>query len=180
MTTPKRVSPFQEIDPWSSEDLIAKRRNLPHLEVPGATYFVTFRSILTLLPVARDLIVEEIRGCDGKNIELDAAVAMPDHVHLLFRLFERENLSRVLKLIKGRSGRRINQVLKRRGKLWIEESFDRIVRNEAELEEKIEYIRCNPVKRGLVYHPEDYGWLVVKRSVEIKDTQTKVCAPLKT
>jgi REP element-mobilizing transposase RayT len=165
MTTSKRVWPFQEVDPWSSEDLIAKRRNLPHLEVSGATYFLTFRSILMLPPAARDLIVEEIRGCDGKNIELDAAVAMPDHVHLLFRLFEPENLSRVLKLIKGRSGRRINQVLKRRGKLWVEESFDRIVRNEAELEEKIEYIRNNPIKRGLVDSSAAYKWLVVNREV---------------
>ncbi|WP_304823538.1 hypothetical protein [Candidatus Binatus sp.] len=28
---------FQAIDPWKSEGLVFKRRNLPHVEVPGAS-----------------------------------------------------------------------------------------------------------------------------------------------
>jgi hypothetical protein len=32
------------------------------------------------------------------------------------------------------------------------------------LEEKLEYIRQNPVRRGLVGTPEDYPWLWVESS----------------
>jgi len=42
-----------------------------------------------------------------------------------------------------------------------DESFDHVIRH-AELEEKLEYIRQNPVKRGLVDHPDGYKWLLIK------------------
>ncbi|HEY6421395.1 MAG TPA: transposase, partial [Candidatus Binataceae bacterium] len=134
---------FQAIDPWKSEDLVFKRRNLPHLEVPGATYFVTFRCCakIALPPEARDLVMAAIRACDRTSIDLDAAVVMPNHVHAIFRLIDTHKLGNVLQRIKGRSARQINQVLKTDGAVWMDESFDHIIRHEAELQEKIEYIR---------------------------------------
>ena len=77
---------FEPVDPWASEDLVFKRRNLPHLSVPGATYFVTFRSRILLPPNARDLLIAPLRDFTERHIDLDAAVVMPDHVHLVFRL----------------------------------------------------------------------------------------------
>ena len=156
---------FEAIDPWKSECLAVRRRNLPHLEVPGATYFVTFRSRSTSeLPAqARHLALAAILECDQKSIDLDAAVIMPDHVHLIFRLIEPYELSLVLQRIKGRSARQINQMLKREGSVWTDESFDHVIRHPAELEEKLEYIRQNPVKRALVKHPDSYEWLFIKR-----------------
>lgn len=76
-TTPDLV----DVDPWKSEDLVLRRRNLPHLEVPGATYFVTFRSNVLLPAGARDVVLGEILGCEGTCLELIEAVVMPDHVH---------------------------------------------------------------------------------------------------
>jgi hypothetical protein len=35
-------------------------------------------------------------------------------------------------------------------------------RHAAELEEKLEYISQNPVKRGLTSYPDRYEWLVIK------------------
>jgi REP-associated tyrosine transposase len=161
---------FQPVDPWKSEDLIYTRRNLPHLEVRGATYFVTFRCqrYVQLPNRARDLIMAAIEACDGKSIDLDAVVVMPDHAHAVFRLIEPHRLSAVLRLIKGRSARQVNHLLPQKHRLkpvplWMQESFDHIVRDEAELEEKIEYIRLNPVRLGLVAKPEEYRWLVVRR-----------------
>jgi REP element-mobilizing transposase RayT len=123
---------------------------------------VTFRSTILLPPGARDLIVIEIHNSARRHIDLDAAVVMPDHVHMIFRLLDDEKLSRVLKLIKGRAARSINHLLRRQGRLWIEESFDHVIRYEAELEEKTEYVRQNPVKKSLVIRPEDYKWLIVR------------------
>ncbi len=86
-----------------------------------------------------------IQASDRKSIDLDAAVVMPDHVHAIFRIIEPYMLSQVLQQMKGRSARQINQILKRDGSLWLVESFDHIIRHAKELEEKIEYIRQNPV-----------------------------------
>ena len=103
----------------------------------------------------------EIRDVAGSSIHSDAAVVMPDRVHLIFRLFHEQNLSSVLKQIKGRAARNINRLLNRQGRLWIEESFDHIIRNTEELEEKIAYVMLNPVKKGIVACPADYKWLLV-------------------
>jgi REP element-mobilizing transposase RayT len=157
---------FEAIEPWKSEYLVVRRRNLPHLAVPGATYFVTFRSRsgVELAAQARDAVISAILECDQKNIDLDAAVVMHDHVHLIFRLIEPCELSHALRLIKGRSARRINQLLKQRGSVWSDESFDHIIRQAMELEEKLEYIRQNPVKRGLVDRADGYKWLLIKKN----------------
>jgi len=45
-----------------------------------------------------------------------------------------------------------------------QESFDHIIRYEAELEEKIQYVKQNAVAKGLVNRPEDYKWLFCKVS----------------
>ncbi len=155
---------FEPIDHWTSVELAVSRRNLPHLEVPGATYFITFRccSKIELPPEARDLVIAAIQACDRNSIDLDAAVVMPDHVHLIFRLINRYKLSDVLQRIKGRSARQINQMLDSEGSVWRDESFDHIIRHAAELEEKIEYIRQNPVKKGLVDRSDRYKWLFVR------------------
>jgi REP element-mobilizing transposase RayT len=97
-----------------------------------------------------------------KSIDLDAAVVMPDHVHTILRVLDGYTLSQVLQRIKGQSSRQINQILQRRGAVWLVESFDHIIRHAAELEEKIEYIRRNPAKQGLEDSPGGYRWLFLK------------------
>jgi REP element-mobilizing transposase RayT len=152
------LSDFQPLDPWKSSDVVVRSRKLPHLEVAGATYFVTLRchSTFQLPPQARGLVMTVIQEQHHKTIDLDAAVVMPDHVHAIFRVIEPYTLSQVLQQIKGRSARQINRILGRQGRAWLVESFDHIVRHAAELEEKLEYIRQNPVKRGLTSYPDRY------------------------
>jgi REP element-mobilizing transposase RayT len=154
---------FGPIDPWRSEHLTINRRNLPHLAVPGATYFITFRAKAELSPTARDVVFANICACDQQTIDLEAAVVMADHVHLMFRLIHPYRLSQVLQRIKGRSARQINRLLRSQGSVWSDESFDHIIRRAEELEEKLEYVRQNPVSRGLVASPDGYRWLVIKR-----------------
>jgi len=108
------------------------------------------------------VVFATISACNQTSIDLDAAVVMPDHAHLIFRLIEPYRLSQVLQRIKGRSARQINRILKSEGSVWSDESFDHIIRHAKELAEKLEYVRQNPVKRGLVDHPEGYGWLFIK------------------
>ena len=61
--------------------------------------------------------------------------------------------------LKGFTARQINDLLGREGPVWLDERFDRIVRDEAELIEKWNYIRVNPVKKGLSESPEEWDAL---------------------
>jgi REP element-mobilizing transposase RayT len=116
----------------------------------------------SFLPQARDLVMAVLREQYGRTIDLDAAVVMPDHVHAIFRVIEPYALSQVLQRIKGRSSMQINLILNRRGRVWLVESFDHIIRHGQELAEKLEYIGQNPAKQGLEDNPGSYKWLFVK------------------
>jgi REP element-mobilizing transposase RayT len=96
--------------------------------------------------------------------DLDAAVIMPEHVHLpLTPLSDEEGwpypLPIILKRIKGVSARSVNKLLATSGAVWQEESFDHVLRTNESLEQKREYIRQNPVRRNLAPTPEEYRWL---------------------
>jgi REP element-mobilizing transposase RayT len=155
---------FEPLDPWRSTELNRRDRNLPHLEVPGATYFITFRCLpeKRLSEKAKDLVMAGILSLDGQSISLDATVVMDDHVHLVFRLTGTLPLSKVLQRVKGGSARKINQMLGSKGSIWMDESFDHVIRNDADLEDKLEYIRQNPVTKGLVHMSSDYRWLYLR------------------
>ena len=64
----------------------------------------------------------------------------------------------ILRLIKGATAREANKILNRRGAFWQHESYDRVVRDEKELNRIIWYTINNPVKAGLVKNAEDWKW----------------------
>jgi len=84
---------------------------------------------------------------------------MPDHVHILITPYAEWTLDRIMRRIKGVSSRQINLVLNRRGPLWQDESFDRILRSTEDVRKTGEYIAQNPVRKGLVEHEDEYRWL---------------------
>ncbi len=142
------------------------RRRLPHYQKDNRPLFVTFRTLKTieLSPEARTLALQHCLHDHGKTIQLHAAVIMPDHAHLLFTpLRDRDGwtfvLPEILRAIKGASARSINLLNESCGPVWQDESFDHVLRGDESLQETIEYIRQNPVRRGLVEKPEDYRWL---------------------
>jgi REP element-mobilizing transposase RayT len=147
------------------------RRMLPHYQKAGRALFVTFCK-LTPAPftaAARDVILEHCLHDHGKRYQLHAAVIMPEHVHLLLTHLCNEEgwpfgLPATLKLIKGASARSVNKLIGCNGPVWQEESLDHILRSQDSLAEKLEYIRQNPVRRGLVKKPEDYRWLWVEQN----------------
>jgi len=116
---------------------------------------------------ARDVILRHCLHDHGRKIRLHAAVVMPDHVHLLLTPLRDEQgwpygVAAILKLIKGTSARSVNQLLRVSGPVWQEESFDHVLRSDESFAEKLEYIRQNPVRRGLVDRPEEYRWLWIE------------------
>jgi putative transposase len=138
-------------------ELKITKRNLPHWTMDGAIYFVTFRTKTGMLSFEeQEIVFRHIKRGNKKFYVLIAVVVMPDHVHLIFRPFKKYTLIRVMKGIKGVSARLINEDRNMRGTVWQDESYDRIIRNEEELQQKIRYMSLNPVKAELVEKPEDY------------------------
>lgn len=147
-------------------ELIVRRRHLPHWTLQGSTYFATFRLAGgELAAPERRIVIDHLTHGDPEFYTLIAAVVMPDHVHVLLRPNESIELSRVMKGVKGVSARLLNAHRGRRGRVWQAESFDRIVRDHAELDEKLHYMLNNPVKAGLVSDGWKYdGWLCCERT----------------
>ena len=144
------------------------RRRLPHYQRDDRPLFVTFRTRarFQLSPQARTLALQHCLRDDGKTIQIHAVVIMPDHAHLLFTAMRDADgwtfaLPEILRAIKGSSARSINRLSGRTGAVWQDEFFDHVLRGDESLRETIEYIRQNPVRKGLVEKPEDYQWLWV-------------------
>lgn len=169
------------------------RRNLPHWEQPGSFYFITFRTNknFVLPEETRNIVIDSIKYHNGKKYALYACLIMPDHVHLILQSLEKDkdsyySIAEIMHSIKSYSAKEIIKLLRDTGlkpgtlgtgetpvvpipvplTIWLDENFDRIIRNEKEYLEKMNYIVNNPLKKGLVEKPEDYKWLYVKGWIE--------------
>jgi putative transposase len=145
------------------------RRNLPHWQQPGSVYFITWRlkGDGFLSPEEKTTILNSILYWDKVKWNVHAAVVMPNHVHVITQPLAPPdggayNLSEIVRSVKTFIARTINAQKKVRGALWQDERYDRIIRDEAELLQKWQYLRNNPVERGLAANPEDYAWLYEK------------------
>jgi carbamoylphosphate synthase large subunit/REP element-mobilizing transposase RayT len=191
---------FRGLD--ADRDIRRSRRNLPHWEQDGTTYFVTFRladavpaelaaewreelqtwrqfhpepwdtktahdyqkrffhdreqwldqghGTCTLRnPAVSESVAEALRHFDGERYHLDVFVVMPNHVHALVQPLPGYSLKDITRSWKSFTAREINKRVGRSGALWMEESFDRIVRNSDELARYRNYIISNPEKSGL-------------------------------
>jgi REP element-mobilizing transposase RayT len=72
---------------------------------------------------------------------------MNDHVHLLVQPKPEWRLEQLVHSWKCFSARALQRERGRTGSIWQDEYFDRIVRDDDELAEKLAYILHNPVKR---------------------------------
>ena len=87
---------------------------------------------------------------------LHAYVIMPNHLHLILKQLSDHTLARIMHTLKGSSAYAINKMLNRTGRFWQTENFDHLIRDDASLHEKWDYIKENPVKARLVDKAEDY------------------------
>lgn len=165
------------------------RGRLAHVEEGGRTYFLTFAAIRgnKLSLSERQIVLASCRHGHPGQWFLHGAVVMPDHVHMLLtpqRIKncagegtrapnrapdqEREewmSLGEIVKGIKSVTTRRINQARGiKQGSVWMEEYYDRLVRDGEDFRVKLRYLSWNPVKRGLVKTPQDWDALWIMES----------------
>ena len=128
----------------------------------------------------RDIVVDSLRYCQlNKNLQVFAFVIMSNHVHLIansgtgelsatLRDFKKYTSKAILQQVaEGRESRRewmLNRfefAASRHGRndryqLWTHENHAEIIYSDKFLFQKMDYIHQNPVRAGIVEHPEEY------------------------
>jgi len=156
-----RIPPNQWVQPIA--EFTATRQNLPHLQLRGSWYASESNTWngLVLTEEQRDKVFHAIHYRAGTKYDLEAAVVMPTHVHLIIHPLPKSekgyySLPEIFHSIKSYTANYYKM------QLWQDENYDHIIRNEKDFFEKLYYLINNPVEAGLVARPEDYRWLFYK------------------
>jgi putative transposase len=146
---------------------------------PGATYFFT----VNLAERKSRLLVDNVDNLkasishvkENHPFAIDAMVAMPDHLHVLWTLPEDDHdFSTRWNLIKGGFSRRITkgerisasrQSKGERG-IWQRRFWEHLIRDDDDFESHVNYIHYNPVKHGFVKRPSDWPYSSIHRYIK--------------
>jgi REP element-mobilizing transposase RayT len=95
---------------------------------------------------------------------MHGVIVMPDHVHIVLTPLRDSQgstfgMAEIMNGIKGASAHSVNNAIKRKGSVWQDESYDRILRRDESVEDVVTYVCENPIRRGLVAKVDDYPWL---------------------
>ncbi len=100
-----------------------------------------------------------LEECKEKHLfKLFLYVLMPNHVHLLLRTSEEEDLSvsRIMHFLNSRYSKYFNKRHERSGHLLQGRFFSELIEEDAHLVELTRYIHLNPVRAGLAKNAGDY------------------------
>ena len=150
-----------------------------NISLEGYAYFVTTKikdyiRVFETKPYF-DIIIENLNFYRNKfGFRLWAYVIMPEHMHLMIRLADKCDLSKIMEEFKRYTSKQILTQLKEDKKFHLiklfaitnprkekhivwEEGFRGLgISSERVFNIKMNYIHNNPVKRGFVKEPEDY------------------------
>jgi REP element-mobilizing transposase RayT len=133
------------------------RRVLPHWRAAGEVQHVVWRLARGQCPLTgeeRRLIVDALKHFDGDRYVLVAYAVMDDHVHVVLNTGD----SRLEKLVHSWKSFTAHALVARgrTAPIWQWEYYDRLVRDDQELEITVLYVVHNPIQRW----PDlkDYAW----------------------
>ena len=86
---------------------------------------------------------------NGIRYDLIAWCIMPNHVHVVVHPKAGFDLSGILHSWRSFTATKANQLLRRRGQFWQPESYDHLIRDQADLENQVRYVEENPFKAML-------------------------------
>ncbi len=95
------------------------------------------------------IVEDSLLHFDGERYILDEYVIMPNHVHVLLSPLDKYDLAKILHSLKSFTAHEINKKLDLHGSIWMDESYDHIVRSLEQLEFYRKYITENPSKARL-------------------------------
>lgn len=95
------------------------------------------------------IVADALKYFDGTRYQLFAWCIMPNHVHVILQPLGQHALRDILHSWKSFTAHQANIILKRKGPFWREESYDHLIRDEAELWHAMEYVWNNPESAGM-------------------------------
>ncbi len=135
---------------------------------PGRTWYFTLKLAdekSNLLTRHASLLAESSRDVEGLYpFDAIAAVILPNHMHLIWTLPEDDlDYGRRISHLRSGFARRIldKELLppqKRDPALWHKRFWDYQIRDLVDLERHIGYMHGNPVRHGLVSHPDKWRY----------------------
>ena len=138
------------------------RLDLETYAVPGTVWHVSTTTVGRMPafdnPEMAAIAAESLRfQCTKANADLLVYCVMPDHVHLVVTITERDLIS-ILHDFKSYTG----HVWKRRTgqkRLWQESFHDHGVRRSESMDDLVKYVVENPQEAGLVSDWREYPWI---------------------
>lgn len=123
------------------------------------TYFVAFDEYLDkyesgkhylAIPEIAEINKQAIHHYEEKYYQLICYCIMSNHIHLIIKLRDdAPDLSKIMQSIKRFTARESNKIMGCEGQFWMQESYDRLIRDSKELKNIVNYVINNPVKAGL-------------------------------
>ncbi|MFW6133548.1 MAG: REP-associated tyrosine transposase [Planctomycetota bacterium] len=158
------------------------RKRCKRWDVPYGAHYLTFscyqqRPFLTRDRTRRWFLDALERARAKHGFHLWAGVIMPEHAHLVVWIPTEARISDILKSIKSSVSRRAMYRLRTNAphqlapfrhvlpdgriehRFWqAGGGYERLLRSNRDVREKIRYVHENPVRRGLVNRAEDWPW----------------------
>jgi putative transposase len=106
---------------------------------------------------AQLLIATILKYRDAGEFELHDFVVMPNHLHVVLSLNEGKAIGRAVQLLKGGFSHALHQTGGART-VWQPGYYEHRVRDGEEYQRIRNYVRQNPVRRGLVEKALDYSY----------------------
>jgi len=108
------------------------------------------------------VVLETIRWLHTMDrLVVDAAVVMPDHLHLIGRLGE-STLAKVMHTLKSYSARRL-VAAGVKTPVWQKGFYDHGLRDDEDYRSRVTYVLKNPLRAGLVRRVEDYPYIILPK-----------------
>ena len=137
----------------------------------GAYYSVTLATLerqpLLTIPGTPHIIFECFEWLEtDKRLEWICIMVMPDHLHTVFQLQNKQTLPTLIQSFKKFTAKHINTKLARKGSLWQAGYYEHGIRRDESLNKITRYCYENPVRKGLVAQPKDYPYWRCKFEME--------------
>ncbi len=150
------------------------------MKAPGATYFFT----VNLAHRASSLLVDRIdslreavrRVKTHYYFDIVAWVVLPDHMHAIWSMPDHDpDYSKRWRLIKHyfsksierRESIRPSRLSKGEREIWQRRFWEHQLRDEADLQNHLDYVHINPVKHGYVTRARDWPYSSIHRYIRL-------------
>ncbi|MFQ6003322.1 MAG: transposase, partial [Candidatus Zixiibacteriota bacterium] len=139
-----------------------------------------------------NIIIDSLKYCQSnKGLNLIAYVIMPEHIHLVTSNLEEVNISDIMRDFKRFTSKEISGQMERDNKnlllevfkrfahtgkgnteykVWQDDFHPEAIHSESFLQQKIDYIHYNPVRRRLVSKPQDWFYSSARNYISNDET----------